>query len=196
MIDPSVALPGYGASGPAAQPTNVNAPLTPMALAVDSTSWQYVKCPAAGVPGTQRATFTIPVKENGGASNVSWVEGMFSVGGADSDGSGGPTTDAGGCHFHWDNVGQALYLDVSPGASNWKTPPSPLGQSGFDLDNGVCTLHSATSSVSLGTYVLTLSLDVTLYSKPKYHIYTLAENRQGGFSNTQFWLYWGWWATQ
>ena len=44
--------------------------------------------------------------------------------------------------------------------------------------------------------MLTLTLDVTLYSKPKYHIYTLAENKQGGFSNTSSWLYWGWWATQ
>ena len=126
MIDSSVALPGYGAGGPTPLTTGSKPLATPLALAVDSTSWQFVKCPATGVAGTQRATFTIPVKENEGASNVSWVEGVFSVGGADSDGSGGPTTDAGGCHFHWDNVGQSLYLDTTPGLSQWK-PPSTLG---------------------------------------------------------------------
>ncbi len=199
-VDPTVALPGYiGLPLPTA--SKASAPTTPMALAVDSTSWQYPKCPASG--GTQSATFTIPVKEVGGVSNITWVEAMFSIGGADSDGTGGPDAEAGGCHFHWDNVGGNIYIDTTPGSSVWKIPGSPLGSTATqDLDNGVCTIHTKTSSVTTkpssvtGTYTLTLNIDLTLYSNPKYHIYTLTENGQMKFSNSTQWMYWGWWNTQ
>ena len=174
------------------------------ALGANSISWEYPLCPSQ--PGVslapQEMTFTIPAKDDHGTGNVTWVEGMFSVSGSDSDGSGGPDNGAQGCHFHWDTASQLLYLAPGSGGYNWLLPPSPLGNGATqDLSNGICTIHTRTSSVSTASsnpapYVLTLTMDITFPRSSKYHFYTVTENNQGDFSNGDSWSYWGWWATQ
>jgi hypothetical protein len=134
--------------------------------------------------GSPRATFRFSASDPAGASNIMVIWGIFSVGGDDATGSGGPSGSY--CNFAYDAVGNYVYM--GDGNGGWILPPSPVGSGGFDLQGpGGCIIHAASSTswISLGrpqavptAYVVDLILDVSLPSSPpsRYHIYSWTEN--------------------
>ena len=175
--------------------------------------------------GSPRAMFKFSASDAGtasslnGASNVAAIWGIFSVGGHDKDGAGGPsamtttppTPDQGVCDFVYDAVSDMIHIGDGHGGY---LSQSPVGQGGQDLNTpGGCIIHGATSTSSMSPnnsqatpveYVLDLILDVTLPVSPhnKYHIYSYTESRDynwdGCDPNTfcPSWKYSGyWWNT-
>jgi hypothetical protein len=159
---------------------------------------QYPLCPASGATDADRDTFTFSAADAYGPSSLSDLEVVFSVGGNDADGSGGPDGGARGCHFIFFPSSSTLYLDGPNGGYNW-IGSSVVGSGGTDLSNGYCTVHagSSASQVQMGTRNLDLTLDMSFTSSSSHlHIYNVAlDTIDGNYSsNGGNWYYWGWWA--
>ena len=156
-----------------------------------------------------------------GASNIFRIQGVFSVGGNDTDGTGGPVgtptaPDNGLCNFLYDAPTNLVYMGDATG-SGW-TGSSVVGSNGIDLysPSGACIIHAATSTSWVSNtgpqpvpkaYVADLILDVTLPATQanKYHIYSFVENGDSNFDGCGFyvigrcpvWRYSGyWWNVQ
>ena len=184
-----------------------------------------IPLPPGSKMGSARAKFKFAASDPGGAANIAAIYGIFSVAGADLDGSNGPSTttgvpDQGLCNFAYDAVNDRVYL--GDGNGGW-LGPSNIG-SGSDLQTpGGCIIHagSSTSWASQGhpqaspaAYVTDVTLDVTLpspdvttgFPQNKYHLYTYAQNqnylfdtcRSSGPNNPcPTWKYSGyWWNVQ
>jgi hypothetical protein len=163
--------------------------------------------------------FKFSASDPQGASNIAAIQGIFSVGGNDTDGTGGPTSvpavpDNGLCSFYYDAINNIVFLGDGTG-SGW-IASSVVGSGGSDLSTpGGCIIHAATSTswISLNrpqavpiAYVVDLNLDVSLPNSPinKYHIYSFVEDRDLNFdacgtltSSCPTWKYSGyWWNVQ
>ena len=160
---------------------------------------QYPLCPASGSTDADRDTFTFSAADAYGPGNLNDLEVIFSVGGADADGTGGPDGGAHGCHFIFYPSSSTLYLDGPNGGHNW-IGSSAVGPGGTDLSNGYCTVHagSSASQVQMGPRNLDLTLDMSFTSGTNnhLHIYNAAlDTIDGNYSsNGGNWYYWGWWA--
>jgi hypothetical protein len=171
---------------------------TPRALAPDVSPPAQPRC---STPGNDRATFTFSASDKQGPTNVASVETVFSIGGADTDGAGGPDNGAHGCHFLYIPWANVLYLDGPEGGNTWTSGSSIVGSGGVDLSNGYCTVHagSATSGYSMEAKILNVKLDIEFLPSStlayRKHMYVVALNNQGRVSNGGNWTYWGWWAT-
>jgi len=90
----------------------------------------------------------------------------------------------------WDPVGQRLYLDDINSGNNW-IGSTALGPGGGDLDNGICTVHGASSGVSSAGKSIQLNLKIDIAPQPgtsptTYFLNTWAENQQGYYTG---WTY-------
>ena len=151
-----------------------------------------------------RQVFSFPVANASGKANITSVEVVFSVTGADDSGAGGPDNGALGCHFFYQNSGARVWLDGPGGGFNW-IGSSQLGLGiGTDISNGYCTIHAGSASSGYTTdpndlYNSQLNLDIEFPSSnssgARKHIYSVVTNL-GQVSNSGNWRYWGWWATQ
>ena len=171
--------------------------------------------------GSQRAKFKFSASDAGdasslnGANNIGVIWGIFSVGGQDSNGAGGPSTvttapDQGICQFAYDAGSNLIHIANGSGVY---LAQSPVGTGGQDISTpGGCVIHGAASTSSINPtnpqatpveYVLDLVLDVTLPATPnKYHIYSYTQSRDynwDGCNPNSFcpsWKYSGyWWNT-
>ena len=195
-------------SGPPGTPVLLDDPdpqlLLPTALPVDTVSVLRPKCTTPG--STNAETFIFSASDAGGASNIDWIQGVFSIAGNDDTGANGPDAGAQGCHFYYDRATNKIYLDGANGGSQWigSKVLSTVGT----LSNGYCTIDIGSSSYLLeptaSPTVLTLMLNIAFptstSSVDKKHMYAIAHNLQdlwsGGNAQNPIWTYWGWWATQ
>jgi hypothetical protein len=165
--------------------------------------------PAGSLKGSPRAKFKFSAADLGtasslnGASNIAAIWGIFSTGGNDTDGTGGPSGSF--CNFAYDAINNLLF--VGDGAGGWLTP-SVVGAGGQDLlSPGGCIFRAASSEFSRPSavpvgYVLDLTLDVSLPAVPaKYHIYSYTESLNYLFdacgvqsANCPTWKYSGYWS--
>jgi parallel beta-helix repeat protein len=190
-IDSIVTVSQY--SGPAT--TQSPSQSGPRALTVKAVSPVTTRC---STPGSQRETFTFPASDARGTSSVEWIQGIFSIGGADSDGAGGPDSGAQGCHFIYYRAANTLYVDGPSGNSNW-IGSSVVGAGGADISNGYCTVHASSSQVTAEPYIVNLTIDIDFpfssTSSMKKHIYSITGDYQNQTSDGGEWKYWGWWST-
>lgn len=211
LDDQMITLINY--SGPNAILANSGAGFagTPRALGVDAVSPETSRCSA---PGADRETFTFEATDSGGASNVAWIQAVFSQNGCDGDGDGPPCfpqpetnitlIGAPGCHFMYFPANNAIYLDGPNVNSPWSGGSSVVGPGGTTLSNSYCTIYagSSASQVSTEPRILDLTLDIQFATgtQNNKHIYVVTENNQGqqsmGPTLTGTWNYWGWWFAQ
>jgi hypothetical protein len=190
---------------------------TPNALGVD------VEGRLCRIPGGPQQTFRFAGADTGGADNVKWVQGYFSLIGDQTNGVGGPgaTTQLPGCHFlfEWtndnDNDNDKVYLDGPAGDYSWPVS-SVLGANGTPIggsstDNLNCVIHANLSNAHRMNNILTVELVVefkgALLSDLPLRVYASIVNRQNGISEEEVyegetllgitqWPYFGWWKTQ
>ena len=166
----------------------------PRALAPDAVSPVQSRC---STPGSRRETFTFSASDTLGPGNILDLEVIFSDGGADADGTGGPDTGP-QCHLYYaPPTPNVIYLDGPNGGYTWPYSSTVGPPAGTVLDNGYCRIHAESSSSTylLESKILNVTLDVEfLTSSSRKHIYTVAVNNQL-VSNGGNWTYWGWWAT-
>jgi hypothetical protein len=168
--------------------------------------------PPGTTKGYKRVVFRFGASDLNGASNVAAIHGVFSLGGDDKNGSGGPS-GSGMCHFAYDPVANLVFLDDANAGSTWPLF-SAVGNGGSDIGgpgsaNPNCTIHALSSSswktdppsqAQPMEYVAEVKLDVEFPASPtsKYHIYTYNQNcaDPSQFSigdNNSLWKYWGYW---
>ena len=99
--------------------------------------------PPGSSRGSPRAKFKFSASDAQGASNIYQIQGLWSTGGADTDGSGGPSGTT--CSFLYYASTNILYLWDSA-VGQWRT--SVVGAGGNDLlDTGSgCTIHAGNST--------------------------------------------------
>lgn len=189
-------------------------PWTPRALPVDAVQPSKVLCKS---PGNVRQTFVFSGADLAGSTNVTYIQGFFSISGDPFTGPQGR-----GCRFLYHRPTNTIYLDDTYGGYTWSGGSSPVGQNNGGITLSVpivaaesapsCRIYagSSQSHTSAEGPIFNLQLDIEFpggsgISGANKLIYESIQNSQGQRSResstespprTTEWPYFGWWASQ
>lgn len=88
-----------------------------------------------------------------------------------------------------------VYLDGPGGGNTWSGGSSTIGAGGTTLQNGLCMIRAASSSIYLNGNDYYLYLDVEFQGSllgAQKREYLSAGSQSNPWPGTD-WLYWGWW---
>jgi hypothetical protein len=140
-----------------------------------------------------RRLFTYGVDDTSGVGNIAWIQPYFSP--------SFPLNPSGiGCHLiYFPTAGDpstgTVYLDGDAGGSTWLAGSSAVGAGGVDRFNSSCTVHGATSSITLigNDYYLNLDIEFRGVQLGVQKYAYLSAGSPSLFNPGTDWLYFGWW---